>query len=278
MTAWERKIISTVRGTFEVFIKGAGQPVCVTHYYSEFNETGDQFADTFTDKYRVILVNLREAGQSEKAHEPHELSMLETVFDLEAIRKALEFRQWIFAGHSTGGMLGLIYGIHCSESLLALITVGAAAREYMTFSPFCIYNEAHPEFHRMQELIESLKNPALSVTERKQLVIERTKLSLYRPADYDMLFNPAIHKRMSAKRMNFFNRELQIYDVTRKLELISTPTLVMCGRHDVQCPLDYSIEIADGIQHAALVIFEESNHYPFLEEQSKFKSALAQYL
>jgi proline iminopeptidase len=270
MGKWKRKLLHTTRGVFELFIRGQGAPLCVTHHYSEFNQTGDYFAESFTRTNQVFLINLREAGQSEKAIEPYQLSMLESIFDLEAIREALGFLQWGFAGHSTGGMLGILYGIHFSESLNVNVIVGAAAREYMTFSEDCIYNSAHPDFHRMQELIETLKQSDLPIEIRKELTVERTKLSLYSPEKYGELFSLDIHKGLSAARMNFFIRELQVYDVSRKLEFISVPTLVMCGRYDVQCPLTYSIEMAEGIPHSRLVIFEKSNHYPFLEEAERF--------
>jgi proline iminopeptidase len=270
MGNWKRKLLHTTRGVFELFIKGQGAPLCVTHHYSEFNQTGDYFAESFTRTNQVFLINLREAGQSEKANEPYQLSMLESIFDLEAIREALGFLQWGFAGHSTGGMLGILYGIHFSESLHVNVIVGAAAREYMTFSEDCIYNSAHPDFNRMQELIETLKQSDLPMEKRKELTVERTKLSLFSPGKYGELFSLDIHKGLSTARMNFFIRELQVYDVSRKLEFISVPTLVMCGRYDVQCPLLYSIEMAEGIPHSRLVIFEKSNHYPFLEEAERF--------
>jgi len=109
MEKWERMLVQTDRGQFEVFIKGEGEPLCVSHQYSVFNESGDYFADTFTENHRVYLINLREAGSSAKAEQPYQLSFLETVFDLEAIREALQMDKWFFAGHSTGGMIGLMY-------------------------------------------------------------------------------------------------------------------------------------------------------------------------
>ncbi|MDX8365234.1 alpha/beta fold hydrolase [Cytobacillus sp. IB215665] len=147
MKKWEREYLVTERGVFEIYKKSNGEPLCVTHHYSEFNETGDYFAETFTQFYKVILVNLREVGNSEKANEPYQLCLLETVFDLEAIRESLGFERWGFAGHSRGGMLGIIYGIYFSNHLNFNVIVGAAAKEYMTFSIDCIYNSAHPQFH-----------------------------------------------------------------------------------------------------------------------------------
>ena len=108
------------------FTKGSGEPLCITHHYSQFNETGDYFADVFTATHRVLLINLRDAGNSAKAQVENELSMIETIHDLEAIREALQLPIWHFAGHSTGGMLGLLYAITYPKSLQSLVVVGAA--------------------------------------------------------------------------------------------------------------------------------------------------------
>lgn len=275
---WNVQTIETPRGTFEVFVKGKGNPVCVTHHYSEFNQTGDHFAESFSSHHKVVLVNLREAGNSEEAREPYQLSMLETVFDLEAIREAFGFTSWTFAGHSTGGMLGVIYGIQFSDALDALILAGAAAREYFSSSPECIYNEAHPLYEKIQNLMESLKNRDLTSVERKTLVKERTKLSLFKPENYENYFSPLVHKKMSAIRLNFFSRELYIFDVTRQLSRITTKTLILCGRHDVQCPLPFSIEMNELIPDSKLVVFEESNHYPFLEQPVLYQQIINDFL
>ncbi|PEL13081.1 alpha/beta fold hydrolase [Bacillus sp. AFS017336] len=277
MEKWERKLLNTKRGVFEVFCKGEGEPLCVTHHYSEFNDSGDYFANSFTKLFKVYLINLRETGNSEKAHFPHELSMLETIFDLEEIRESLGYTSWSFAGHSTGGMLGIIYGIYFSNSLTTNMIVGAAARDYATFSKDCIYNKAHPKYSKMQELIEKLKGSDLSNEERVNLSIERTKLSLHKPERYNEYFNLPISKKMSSIRLNYFNREYQIYDVTKKISLISCPTLIICGKYDVQCPIEYSEEIAEGIKNSRFVLFNESNHYPFLEEKEKFLNEIKDF-
>ncbi|MFD3449846.1 alpha/beta fold hydrolase [Microbacteriaceae bacterium 4G12] len=274
---WEKVMIQTSRGTFEVFVKGSGNPVCVTHHYSEFNETGDHFAESFVDDNKVFLVNLREAGNSSKAQKPYQLSMIEAVFDLEEIRKALGYTSWTFAGHSTGGMIGLLYGIHYSSSLESLIIVGSAAREY-TSSSDCIYNEKHPDFHRMRELIELLKLSDLSPSDRKEISKERTKLSLYNPDKYDDYFSAHVHKKMATSRMDFFAREALTFDLTRQLPRISTKTLLLCGEFDVQCSLPFSIEMNELIPNSDLHIFELSNHYPFLEEQPLFKQVVKNFL
>ncbi|WP_432806993.1 alpha/beta fold hydrolase [Oceanobacillus luteolus] len=66
-------------------------------------------------------------------------------------------------------------------------------------------------------------------------------------------------------------KEHFLWDSTsKKLGLISNPTLIICGKNDVQYPVMYSVEMDKGIPNSKLVIFEKSNHYPFLEEAERF--------
>lgn len=274
MSEWKREMIETTRGCFEVFVKGEGEPVCITHHYSEFNESGDYFAETFIENNKVFLVNLKDAGNSDKAENAHDLSMVDAVLDLEEIRKVYGYPTWTFAGHSTGGMIGVLYGIHFSSSLKSLILVGSSAREYSSSSSKCIYNEGHPKFKRMQELMELLKLQSLTGDERNRLSIERTQLSLFKPENSEQYFSKNISKKLSASRLNFFSREQLIFDVTRQLSAVKTKTIILCGRHDVQCPVDFSVEMSELIPAASLNIFEQSNHYPFLEEEFEFKRVI----
>ncbi|MGG2064023.1 alpha/beta fold hydrolase [Bacillus sp. S14(2024)] len=270
---WKQQLIHTERGTFELFTKGHGEPLCVTHLYSQFNETGDYFADSFTSLHKVILINLKEAGNSVTACKEEELSMKETVEDLEAIREALNIPSWHFAGHSTGGMLGLMYAINYPQLLQSLIVVGAATSDY-TKTKDCIYHPDHPQFAYMQQLIEDLKLPHLTKEERHTLSIKRTKLSLYHPEQYETYFSKPVHKTMAASRMNYFSKEFRSFDLREQLASVTTKTLIICGKHDVQCPIASSLQIHQGIRNSSFIPFEHSNHYPFLEEKEKFSSVI----
>ncbi|WP_410984128.1 alpha/beta fold hydrolase [Bacillus cereus] len=270
---WKRQLLHTKRGIFEIFIKGSGEPLCVTHHYSQFNETGDYFAESFTLTHRVFLINLRDAGRSAKATREDELSMNETVEDLEAIKESLHLSGWHFAGHSTGGMLGLLYAITYPNSLQSLVVVSAASSNY-TKTPDCIYHPDHPQFQYIQDIIEELKLPHLTSEVRSALSAKRTTLSLYKPENYEIYFSKPIYKTMAVSRMNAFAKEYPQFDLKDQLSSILAKTLIICGKHDVQCPVQYSIEMYKKIPRSILILFEHSNHYPFLEERSRFLSVV----
>ena len=142
---WTQRFIETVRGSFELFEKGQGEPLCITHMYSAFDDRGNTFANPFTSDYRVYLINLRGCGKSVIAEDDSQYSMDETVKDLEAIRMALGFETWGFAGHSTGGMLALTYAVKAQSSLTKIIAGGTSASKEYSSNPGSIYCRGESE-------------------------------------------------------------------------------------------------------------------------------------
>ncbi len=279
VVSWRREVVETPRGDFEVFRRGSGPPLAVTHLYSVYNASGDRFAAPFVPFREVFLVNLRGAGASSWSGAHSELSMATAVDDLEAIRTALGFISWDFAGHSTGGMLGLCYAVTAQAGLGRLVVVGAAASRWYNQSPECIYHPRHPEFGHMQDLIERLKTAGLSRGERARLAAERTALSLRHPERYQSYFGGGVTKEMAVRRLEYFSTvDYAAFDLRTALPGIGIPTLILVGRHDVQCPTWCSQEIHRLVPRSRLVIFEESNHYPFLEEAEAFQAAIAAFL
>ncbi|RLQ93107.1 alpha/beta fold hydrolase [Falsibacillus albus] len=278
MAGYEQRIIHTERGSFEVFISGNGQPLCVTHLYQEFSNSGSSFADCLSPFYKVILVNLKEAGNSSKAHRSTELTMAETVKDLESIRTALGFSTWSFAGHSTGGFLGLTYAASHPEVLDELILCGTSASKEFLEPDNCIYNfKTGTHRKEVTKIFLTLMLPFVSKTKKRSASRKLIELSLHEPEKYDEYFRDRPSSKIIRKRMQAYNKELKTYDVRTELKHIKIPTLIPCGRYDVQCPLIFSKELHEVMPHSQLVIFEHSNHFPFIEEANDFTRAVQDF-
>jgi len=63
-----------------------------------------------------------------------------------------------------------------------------------------------------------------------------------------------------------------------RLGQVQAPALILAGRHDPQAAFSCSEELVDGIPDSHLIIFEESGHYPYIEEETLFKEALDEFL
>jgi proline iminopeptidase len=78
-------------------------------------------------------------------------------------------------------------------------------------------------------------------------------------------------------RLDYYSKSLPTLDLRPLLNQIETPTLIMCGRFDSQCPLYFSEEIHKLIPKSKFVVFDESNHSPFLEEPEKFTKEIVDF-
>lgn len=268
---WEKQLINTRRGEFEIFTQGTGEPLCITHLYSEFNELGYYFADTFITQFKVLLINLKDAGNSCKAENEEELSMREASKDLEAIREALNYNKWCFAGHSTGGMLGLVYATMYPDSLTKLLVGGATSnKEYMR-DEGSMYSPNSPLNKRLLEIFSVLKDPNSTLQERRNANREWTDMSLYNLEKRDEYFKKPSSGKVVQSRLDFYSfKELPNYNIQCELQNVYIPTIVYCGKYDAQCPLVFSEEINAGLKNSKLYIFESSNHLPYLEEKNLF--------
>ncbi len=70
---------------------------------------------------------------------------------------------------------------------------------------------------------------------------------------------------------------LQNWDVTDRLGEIRVPTLVTGGRHDEARPAHLAV-LAEGIAGSDLVIFENSSHTAFIEEQVSYLGVIDKFL
>lgn len=273
---WEQQLIETENGVFEVFTAGEGEPLCVTHLYSEFNANGNRFAAMFVPHYKVYLVNLRGCGNSTADTSILNYSMHDSVEDLEAIRRALEIDSWGFAGHSTGGMLALKYAILHPKSLRFIVAGGlCASSEYMRHVG-SMYCKENPNNKRILEILAMLKDPASTLEERRAGSKEWALMSLYKAESYDNMVSRPNSGNTVAKRLDYFSyEELPTFDLRPQLPDVQVKAYIYGGFYDAQCPYDYAEEAAQLLGNATLTTFSESNHHPCIEEEQKFAEFVA---
>ncbi|MGE7842066.1 alpha/beta fold hydrolase [Lysinibacillus sp. NPDC093712] len=270
---WTQYMIETPRGHFEYFKMGNGEPICITHQYTEFNSKGNIFAAPFAKHYTVYLINLRGCGNSSDSTLTDDYSFMTSVKDLEAIRISLGLSQWSFAGHSAGGMLGLIYAITNPNSLQKIIVGGLSASSKYMSHPDSIYCKSNPHNPRLLEILKLLKDPSKTLEERRALNKEWNLMSVYKKEEYDNIMSRPNSGKAVNKRLDYFiSTELKNYDITNSLKEIDIPSFIYCGRFDTQCPFVFSEEIATAINNSSLTIFDESSHNPFVEEEEAFDS------
>lgn len=277
--ALKKEIIKTDRGDFEIFIGGKGtKPICISHLYQEFLSGDEPYSKLIGQHYKVILVNLKNAGQSCKANSKTELTMEETVKDLEGIREKLGYSSWAFAGHSTGGFLGLTYLTMYQEKISEIILCGTAASNKINYSKNNLFNVENRKFRKeAAKIFFKMSFPLMSKKTKEEANKKFFQLCLYNKEKIEEYYKEIKNIGINKSRMRAYSSEFRHYDVCEKIKNKSIPTLILCGKYDVQCPVEFSEELHKLLPNSCLVIFEQSNHFPFIEEKEKFIKALQKF-
>jgi pimeloyl-ACP methyl ester carboxylesterase len=114
----------SVRIHYEV--EGEGPALVLQHGFSEsvtdWYESG--YVSALKTDYRLILIDARGHGASEKPHDPDAYVLNRRVGDVVAVLDALEIAQALFWGYSMGGWIGFGIAKYAKERVRALIIGG----------------------------------------------------------------------------------------------------------------------------------------------------------
>jgi len=77
---------------------------------------------------------------------------------------------------------------------------------------------------------------------------------------------------------HFARQEYGGIEVEDRLGAVTQPVLVLAGRHDRTCVVEGSQAMARELKHAELVVFENSAHMTFVEENDKYLAVVRAFL
>lgn len=190
------------------------------------------------------------------------------VNDADALRESLGHHKLVVFGHSYGGFLALEYALQHPDRVAGLILCGTAA----TFSHFpaaLARVTAHATPGQIG-VFDRMLTPFDDASLREAWM---TILPLYFHR-YDPSVGAALMRNMTIRAAAFNHvaaGPMLSFDVQARLTEIGVPTLILVGRHDWIMPPDLTAQkLCEGIAGSEMVIFEQSGHWPFIEEQRAF--------
>ena len=110
-------------------VEGDGRPLVLQHGYTQSLEHWYQcgYVDALKAHYRVVLVDARGHGESDKPHERAAYAWPVGVTDIFAVLDALGIGRTLYWGYSMGGSIGFGALAIAPERIIALVAGGAAA-------------------------------------------------------------------------------------------------------------------------------------------------------
>ncbi len=94
-----------------------------------------------------------------------------------------------------------------------------------------------------------------------------------------MEFNPDVYYAIAGDDADFvIGGDIAKLDFRTTLKDLKMPILILAGRFDRVALPRFSIEFKDFAPQAEFVMFEQSGHYPYIEESSKMFEIVRSFL
>jgi L-proline amide hydrolase len=192
--------------------------------------------------------------------------------------------RYAVVGQSWGGMLGMEHALDHPPGLRALVVADSPAS-----IPLWVEEANRLRSDLPPEVQETLKRHEEAGTtdtseyeDAVRVYYDRHLCRVPWPDCVERSFaliaeDPTVYHTMNGPSEFHCIGSLKTWDITDRLHEISTPTLLVSGRHDEATP--YIIEqIHTRIPGAQWQVFEESSHMPHVEEPQAFLEAVEEFL
>lgn len=229
--------------------------------------------DGLSENAELIFYDHRGNGRSDRPVSMDGITHQTFIEDAEALRENLGFEKIILFGHSYGGFLALEYALRFPEGLEGLILCNTAP--VMDYMPVVQENAAKrgtPD--SLSALSEVFSRPMIDDNDwRKHW---KLILPLYF-RKYDAMIAAEMDEKTSysAAAWNHANMNcLPNFSTLGQLKNIKVKTLVLGGSDDWIMTSDQARRIHSSIPGSELTLFENSGHFPFIEENEAFQAKI----
>ncbi|MDA4131055.1 MAG: alpha/beta hydrolase [Thaumarchaeota archaeon] len=244
---------------------GSGKSIVLVHGWCGSHSLWERTVQDLAKKFRTFAMDNRGHGDSGKPNTDYDFNEFSS--DLKELIDQKGLENAILVGWSMGVSISLRYferfGKH---GISKLVLVNGPIR--LASAPDFPYSMS-------REYLENLFDERID--NRAMREREFVKIGFYMPHLEATNWISSIHMETPmhiAMKCVRHQMDLDMRDVLKKIDI---PTLVCYGAHDPFYPTSLGQFIVQRIPNSRLVIFEESGHYPFLEESNKFSNLIEEF-
>ncbi len=278
-------------GDTELYVEERGEhsafPLLVFHGGPGLDHTmfGD-YLDPLTDggDYRLVLVDERACGRSDRAAPRETWTLDQMAQDVSDLAASLGVRgSYATLGHSYGAFIALQHAVdHPGEPRGTVVSAGIADarwleevdRQLAAFEPVELREQVTRSWARETEV--------QTQDEASALLEEQMPFHFREPRgaalDRYLRRTAGLARYAPDVIRHFSSQDYGGIHVEERLDEVTHPVLVLAGRHDRTCAVGASVDMARLLPDAQLVVFEDSSHMTFAEEQDRYLVSVREFL
>jgi proline iminopeptidase len=280
--AVEGQLVSVGDTRLHVVERGSGYPVIVLHGGPGLDHRmfGD-YLDVLTDEYRLLLVDQRAQGRSERP--PEETWTLERMAaDVPALADTLGLERYALLGHSYGAIVALQNAVDFpGGAAQTIVSSGVPSARFLADVDANL--AAFEPVHLRDQVTRSWEREKHVTTEEEVASLLSEQLPFHfgdpldpRIAEFERRTDGGAY---SPDVLRYFaNADYGGIEVEDRLGTVTQPLLVLAGRRDRTCAVAAAEVIAAAVADAELVVFEHSGHMTFVEENERYVQVVRDFL
>ena len=255
---------------------GEGEPILCLHggpgmdsaYFFPDLEVWGPGLRALARNHRVVTYDQRGCGGSGIPAVDQPLALSRHVDDVARVVAALGLERPTLLAHSFGAVLGILFALQHPELLSRLVILGGApTRNFQAGYRRAVASELPPEVAARLARLQAGELDDEAMRERFRLVLplyfhqtlsDEKRESLLS----SVTFRAAVNRAVAVG--------LEDYDLSAALPHVRAPSLVVYGTSDRVVQPEYQLAFRGRLLTARFVAFQESGHFPFLEEPEPF--------
>jgi pimeloyl-ACP methyl ester carboxylesterase len=253
--------------TLHVNESGAGRPVVFIHGWTMSGHFFQRQLDSLSERYRVVIPDLRGHGKSEKVLNGHTVATYAA--DLRELFGILGVDRPVLIGWSMGAMVIYEYlKLFGQDEVAAIVVVDQPPSDFAWDGyPFGVFT--------LEELAAT--NRHIQVDHRG-LAEEFVPLMLHQPDDQTKTWMVEEILQVPPAIASTILVDQTLQDYRPLLPEIRVPTLVLFGEDTKLTNPAAGRYIAEQVPGARFKSFPNSSHCPFYEESEAFNKALTEFV
>lgn len=254
---------------------GDGVPLIVLHGGPGLDHSMFRpYLDPLGEDFRVIYVDERGQGRSDRVPEPAQLTLEVFARDVDLLAEALGLEHFALLGHSFGAIIATYHATELGTAAAYVISGGGDESSALTAdveAGFETIGEAR------EAIAKSWEDEKTVETQAQLLELLRTQLPFHFHGPVPTGYGDATVGSPEVLRQ-FANAGYGDFDYRPKLREVHKPTLIVVGEHDRTTTPRAARVLHEGIANSELVVVPDAGHMSFVEQQDFYLDTVRRFL